>query len=205
MFFQDYCESCGAHDSVLCADCVAMLSQSEIPPPVVLDGITIRAAIGYTGVARSLVLGLKTRRSMAIADELARLTVMRLDLGDWRGLVTWSPTTTGHIRERGYDQARLLATAIARHTASRPIRLLRRVGSQTQTGASRAERLRGPSFVVRPLLRRTKVVEEPILVVDDVVTTGATLRGASLCLAAAGMAHIRCIAVAATPDLMLAR
>ena len=110
-------------------------------------------------------------------------------------VVTWAPTSARRRRRRGYDQAELLARAVAWRLGVPCRRLLRRVDDPRgpQTGRTRAERLAGPTFVAR---RRVRGV---VLVVDDVVTTGATLRAAETALLAGGARSVRSIAAAATP------
>jgi predicted amidophosphoribosyltransferase len=66
-------------------------------------------------------------------------------------------------------------------------------GGTPQTGRSRRERLTGPAFVARRRVRGA------VLVVDDVVTTGATLRAAEAALQQAGARAVHCLAAAATP------
>jgi predicted amidophosphoribosyltransferase len=110
-------------------------------------------------------------------------------------VVTWAPTSNRRARRRGFDQAELLAHAVASELGVPCRRLLRRVSrSRPQTGRSRAERRIGPSFVGR---RQWGAVT--ILVVDDVVTTGATLRAAERALLRAGAAQVLMLAGAATP------
>ena len=87
----------------------------------------------------------------------------------------------------------MLARAVAWRLGVPCRRLLRRTDGPPQTGRTRAERLEGPAFVAR---RRVKGA---VLLVDDVVTTGATLRAADAALRAAGAETVHCIAAAATP------
>jgi len=161
-----------------------------------LREVEIRAATVYDGVVRDLVLVLKRRRSRAVARLLAELVMERLgecvvDVD----VVTWAPTSRKHVRERGHDQARLLATSLSRLLGVHMERSLVREGDRAQRGRSRCDRLDGPQYVASPLVRGRR-----ILVIDDVVTTGATLTSAHECLIARGASRVACVAVAATPE-----
>jgi predicted amidophosphoribosyltransferase len=165
------------------------------PTTIVPGGIT--AALTFDGVARTAILGLKYRNRRAAARVLAEVLVRRLGLrGPGRphyDLVTWAPTSRRRVAERGYDQAELLARAVAAELGVPCRRLLYRVHGAPQMGRTRAERLTGPSYRARPG-RSPRV-----LVVDDVVTTGATLGAAGEALRRAGITDLRLVAVAATP------
>jgi predicted amidophosphoribosyltransferase len=157
------------------------------------DGVV--AAIRYEGVGRDLVTGLKYRNQRRAARLLADLLVQRLGPIDV-DVVTWAPTGADRRAARGFDQAELVARSVARRLGVPCRRLLFRVHGASQTGRSRAERLTGPVFVARPTRRPRRV-----LVVDDVVTTGATLRAAGRALSIAGADHVVLAAVGATPDV----
>lgn len=143
---------------------------------------------------RELVLGLKYGRKRSNARELANIVV---DAIAWEGfacdVVTWAPTTTRHQHERGMDHAELIARHVGVLMALPTKRLLRRVNTVSQTGLDRDERLISPEFVARPLRRCRNV-----LVIDDVVTTGATFRAATSALVAIGALSIICVAPSRT-------
>lgn len=196
MLFDHQCESCGGEGYPLCSACTHRLRTGPTPALTCLREVEIRAATVYDGVARELVLVLKRRRSRAVARLLAELVVERLgecvvDVD----VVTWAPTSRKHVRERGHDQARLLATSLSRLLSVRMERSLVREGDRAQRGRSRRDRLEGPLFAASPLVRGRR-----ILVIDDVVTTGATLTSAHECLVARGASRVACVAVAATPE-----
>jgi predicted amidophosphoribosyltransferase len=157
----------------------------------------IAAAVPFVGVGRAVVTALKYRNQRAIAGPLAEL-VAQLIAGEAVAsalqVVTWAPTSGERRRRRGVDQAELVARRLARQIGLPCRPMLRRLAGDPQTGRSRAERLSGPQFVARPLAPARRV-----LLVDDVVTTGATLRAAAAALQQAGAALVVPVAVAATP------
>lgn len=194
MIFVTTCAGCNQPGKTLCRRCRFSLVTTS---PVFTDG-GVGAAMPFDGVARQAVLGLKYRNRRGVAGQLASVMVKRLLSGRHAtrvDLVTWAPTTAAHIGERGFDQAELLARAVARELGVPCRRLLYRAHGAGQTGRSRSERLHAPAFRARPPRRPTRV-----LLVDDVVTTGATLEAAASALRSAGFADVRCIAAAATPS-----
>lgn len=112
-------------------------------------------------------------------------------LGPARPVVTWVPASVAGRRQRGYDQGRLLARSVSRCTGWPLVDLLRRPGrAGTQRGRGRDERLVGVTFTVR------RPVSGPVLLVDDVTTTGASLSQAAEALRWAGATSVHGLAVA---------
>lgn len=159
------------------------------------------AIIAYEGVGRELLARLKYRDARQAVAPLADALAARLIDG---GLidtsvidtVTWIPTTDRRRRERGFDQAELLARAVARRLGRPCRRLLRRLGDDHQTGRTRSERLGGPSLVA------VGVPPRNVLLIDDVVTTGATVRAAVEVLRSAGAVRVEPWVAAATPSML---
>jgi predicted amidophosphoribosyltransferase len=145
------------------------------------------------------VLGLKYRNRRQVARHLAGLVVNSIVAGgDHRcaDIITWAPTGSLRRHRRGFDQGEVIARLVARQLGLPCRKLLHRTGPErVQTGSSRRERLAGVGFEARPGLEGAHV-----LVIDDVVTTGATLTGARVALVRAGAASVALYAVAATPS-----
>lgn len=161
-----------------------------MPVPTGLDSCS--ALLEYRDGARTLVTGLKYRNQRAalhrLADALAVLVERPPDL------VTWAPTSSRRRRARGFDQAELLARAVSRRLQVSCRRSLQRVSISAQTGQPLATRLAGPQFVPTGL----RVAH--VVVVDDVMTTGATLSAAARALRVAGAVRVDGLVVAHTPS-----
>jgi predicted amidophosphoribosyltransferase len=192
MFLQARCAGCNEPGVDLCRRCRFSLAAT----PAAVGDQGIPAAMPFDGVARQVLLGLKYANRRRVVGRLGELMVQRLGLErDGIDVVTWAPTSRQRARERGFDQAELLARSVARHLGVPCRRLLHRSHGDGQTGRSRADRLVGPAFRAHPGVRGLRV-----LVVDDVVTSGATLVVAGQALADIGAFEVLLAAAAATPE-----
>jgi predicted amidophosphoribosyltransferase len=196
MILQTRCAGCERVGTVLCRSC--RLALAGPPPPVTADGVI--AAVPFVGRARDVVLAMKYRNRRAVAAHLGGLLVNRLLAADIRpgrdvDVVTWAPTARRRRLERGFDQAEAVAQVVGRQLGLPVRRLLERDDpGGPQTGRSRAGRLHGPVVRSRPHCAGRR-----ILVVDDVVTTGSTLRACAAALEAAAARDVVLAAVASTP------
>ena len=189
MFLPATCPGCEAPGGGPCPRCWASLVGR--PVRLQLRGLASMSACSvYDGSIAALVTALKFRGAHRLAPSLA--AALSELAGDPVDVVCWIPSTTPHRRRRGYDQGALLGRATARRLATPARRLLRRGRGPPQLGLNRLERLAGPP------LRARSAVPSRVLVVDDVVTTGASFEAAAQVLRAAGAREVHGVAVAAT-------
>ena len=178
----------------MCAACLRSLRRPRpAPPPPGVDRWV--AAFAYEGVARELVARAKYHDRHAA---LAWLADRMVDAWSAAGapapaLATWAPTAPARRRARGFDHARLLARAVARGMGVRAVPVLTRDNGGAQTDRSLADRRAGPGVAVR------RPVAGRVLLVDDVATTGATLRVCAAALRAAGATEVVALTAARTP------
>ena len=175
---------------VLCDDCLA----TERP------WSAGRSALLYRDNARRIVLALKHGDRMELARpaalwlKQAAAPLLRPDT-----VVAPVPLHWWRLIRRKYNQAALLSAALAREAGLEhcPDLLLRRRNTGSQEGRSRDDRfanLRG-AFLVHPR-RRERIAGRPVLIVDDVMTSGATFAAAATACLAAGASHVDVVALA---------
>jgi predicted amidophosphoribosyltransferase len=197
------CHAPAARGSALCRDCRAALRFLREPGPAAprAAGPTAPAppptwaAVAYEGPARALVTALKFHGAARVADQLAALIVANAPAGLLAGTLVAVPLHPARRRKRGFNQAALLADALAARTGLPRADVLRRGGPDLrQVGRDRSARLRGPPGSIEA----SGCVPAEALLVDDVVTTGATLAAAAAALRAAGSERVAAVAFART-------
>ena len=193
------CAGCGRAAEPVCAACAEGLrSAPHLRVPAGLDGCA--AAFAYEGVAREVVARLKYRNERAAVPWLARAMVATHRDGPGRvhevGFVTWVPASAARRRAMGFDHGELLARAVGRDLRLPAAGVLTREHGGAQTGRSRAQRLAGPGLHAVPQRARGRSV----LLVDDVLTTGATLSKGAAALRRGGAVRVVGLTAAATPE-----
>ena len=190
------CWSCGAPavgGEPLCFPCRRALR--FLPStPVGLGGVEVWAAVAYDGPAASLVKALKFRGATAIAGWMAALIVANAPAGILAGALVPVPLHPARRRTRPFNQAELIAEAIFARTHLPVLDWLRRTGpDHRQVGRGRTARLSGAGPI--EALGRSP---PKALLVDDVVTTGATLAACAGALRNAGADRVAAVTFART-------
>ncbi len=151
----------------------------------------MRAVTLHEGAGRELVHALKYRGRRDVAELLAARAGALWSERAAGGVVVPIPLHRRRERARGYNQSVILAQAIARAIPGLKIEhaLMRRRSTRSQTMLDRAARRLNvaAAFALR---RPAAVIGRAVYLVDDVVTTGATLEAAARALRSAGPASI---------------
>ncbi len=188
---EPYCEVCGfpfehgtASSSTLCAGCLRRTPNFDVA----------RAALRYDGASRRLVLGLKygdrTEGTRTFARWLARSAGQAIKGAE---AVIPVPLHPFRLFRRRYNQAGLMAGALARELGCRfdARSLYRKKPTPSQGGLNRRQRFKNvrSAFDVRKA-RRQAISGSHVILVDDVMTTGATVETCARVLKRAGAARV---------------
>lgn len=193
-----YCYGCGKVGVPLCADCKYDIVDEAFDSCLVCAcptpaGICTEHATTYdrawcvgerSGVLERLIDALKFERVQDAAGPLASLLGDILPVLPATAVVVPVPTIPSHVRQRGYDHTRLMARCLARGRSVRYDDLLARKDSSVQRGRSKKERFeqaRDTFYCTRPADSAAVYI-----LIDDVVTTNATVRFAAAELRRAG-------------------
>jgi predicted amidophosphoribosyltransferase len=210
------CVGCGRPGRLLCPGCLAGLSGRPrllAPDPCPPGLAPSWSVLDYDGAVRAMITGHKEHRLLALGPVLggllARAVAGAVPADGWPLVLVAVPGRPATVRARGHDPARTLARCAARALrragyAATAYPLLRPHGRVAdQVGLTAAERfanldgtLRCDTRAVRTLRARHRAVR--VVVCDDVLTTGATVREAQRALAAGGLPPAAIATIAAT-------
>lgn len=210
------CDAQGGTITNLCDDCARELPRlpnpcvvcgaSEIPRTGLCPACTTRpppvdrtvCALAYASPVDYLVGRLKFQRDLRVVPALAGLLVRSVASGtdaDWLAPV---PIAASRLRRRGFNQALEIARVVSKGTGVRITRVARR-----RRGADTPQSSLGDTSARRANVAHAFEARGPICghvaIVDDVVTTGATVNALARCLKDAGAGRVEVWAVARTP------
>jgi ComF family protein len=203
------CAACGAPDVAVCAGCRSSLT--DLAKAHTIDGggvsLTVWSTLDYSGVVRDVIVALKERNRTDVARALAPALSAALraacaalpppppdvPTGAEAGVELLTlPVSRASARARGYDPVRLLLRCVpGAPIPARPLRLVRQ--PRDQAGLSAGERQANLHNAMRS---RVDLTGRRFLLVDDVLTTGASLREAQRAVVGAGGAVAGAVTVA---------
>lgn len=200
LFFPARCMFCRKYlsydaDAPFCDSCrlyLASLPVHELPIPA---GVC-RYALDYVADIRRAIIAYKFHDKPQYARALGELLVPLTPSPEDVDCITWAPVSALRLAKRGYDQSRLLAEAAGRSLGIPVCPLLRKhrhTRKQSQTPhEKRGENVRG----AYSLAGRSSLVGLRVVLVDDIVTTGATISECCRVLYGAGAREVVCVALA---------
>jgi ComF family protein len=202
------CPGCGQEGTALCEACGRAFRRRLDEPPGLPLGMPATMPPGllqlewcatYSGPVRAAIAAFKYGGERRLATPLAAMLAERWARASAGGdLITWVPVHPTRRRERGFDQAELLARAMAGRLGLPVAGCLERFRRTTaQHGLGQAERAANLSgvFVVATAAQHL-LRDRWVIVVDDILTTGATLSGCAAALLEARAAAVSAIALA---------
>jgi ComF family protein len=190
IFAPHNCLICGKEGKIVCSNCALNVIERKSSTCFLCNKlefdfrtcVTCRKKTKVRGViiashyqnnAKKLVHLLKYRQAREASIYIAELLSEMIDSLSY-DLITSVPAASRRYRQRGFNQASLIALGLARRTGVAYSEVLGRIGNKRQVGTMRKTRLaqvKG-SFYVK---NQSAINGKRILIVDDVVTTGATM------------------------------
>jgi ComF family protein len=213
LLYPPRCALCRRHGDFLCDDCRDGLPRADGDrcPKCWLPwdrhfcascadeplAFTLRAPYRYEGDVRTLVHAFKFGNFSALAPSLALPMVLAIDTVPGPDVIVPVPLSGSHERQRGYNQALLLARGLGPYSTVPVVSALRRVAqgkAQSLTTDARLRRanVRTAFAVAKP----DEIADRHVLLVDDVATTGATLDSCARTLLAAGASKVSAVTFA---------
>lgn len=203
LLYPPRCQICHAlitpREKPVCRRCLDTLPEHDGADPYVEGASRCTATFFYEGNLRESFHRYKFDGLQWYAGQYGRwmAVTVRDKLAGRFDRITWAPVSRKRLKSRGYDQAELLCRALARELGMTPERMLEKhTDNPAQSGMSSAEERRKNARGVYRVTDAERVAGARILLIDDIVTTGATLSECCRVLRAAGAADVVCAALA---------
>lgn len=193
-----------SNNNLLCPACRANLPYTEDGGAQHGDFFRLCiSALYYEDRVREALLRYKFQGSSGYAGTFGRLLAdcIRANLRGQYDLISWVPLSRERLRERGYDQAMLLAQAAALELQDVAVSTLDKVrNAEKQSGVGSAEKRRANISGAYRVADAELIQGRRILLIDDIVTTGATLSECARTLLEGGASQVVCATVARGRD-----
>jgi predicted amidophosphoribosyltransferase len=192
------CAACGRGcrpEALACTRCARRLAGADPVTGAGPAGVDRAwSSAPHEGVARDLVTALKFRRLLPVATLMADRIQWLAPADLLSGTIVPVPTAPLRTFSRGFDPAAEIATALASRTGLPLSACLARRGGGRQLGRRRSQRIGHP-----PLISTRSEVPRGVLLIDDVLTTGATLSSCARALRSAGAIRVAAITFTRRP------
>ena len=205
LLFPPKCVFCGRFlkkgETNICKTCEKELPYTE-GAGVTLSGDFFDVCIAplyYRDNVRKSILKFKFRGAIGYADCYAKLLAgcIEKELSGKYDMITWVPISDERMKTRGYDQAMLLAFATALELGNVAVETLKKTADNpAQSTLEGIEKRRANVMDAYEVVDRELISGKRILLIDDVVTTGATLSECARTLLMAGAEGVVCAALA---------
>ena len=196
-----FCGKPGVHG--VCSECEKALPYCKTPLHERAEIGACLAPLKYEGIVREALLNYKFHASQSrctgFGDVLAQAAAEHF--GGEFDIVTYVPVSKKRKQERGYDQSYLLARETCRHWSVAPETLLQKTKDNVaQSSLSSREERQKNVVGAYVAVNEDKIKGQRILLIDDILTTGATLREAARVLREAGAEKVICATLAAADE-----
>lgn len=154
----------------------------------------------YEGNVRRSLLRFKFYNARSYGVSYGRILAMRLqrEYPDGFDMLTWVPVSRLRKLRRGYDQVELLAKAVGRELGLSPVPTLKKIrNNRPQSRLKDPAARRANVLCAYRLLEGAAVKGQRVLLLDDILTTGATAGECARVLLSAGAKEVHCAAMAA--------
>jgi len=194
ILFPKVCINCKREGKYICDKCKVFISEAE---PMIYTGECLDGLISvwdYEGLIKELIQMIKYQ---GVTDAIKEL-ISLIDIKVYSPYIIYVPMYIKKEKRRGFNQAEIIARELAKKSEARPISLLEKVvDTQDQTKLNKKERLENvkASFAIN---RNVEGIDN-VLLVDDVFTTGATIRECCKVLKKAGIKKVWGFTLARTP------
>ncbi|MEF9971259.1 MAG: phosphoribosyltransferase family protein [Oscillospiraceae bacterium] len=188
----------------MCKKCISEISRTRKGSPRSGDFFSCCVSpLYYEKEVRSSILRFKFNDASAYADIYGELIAdcVRENLAGRYDIITWVPLSAKRLKKRGYDQAMLLALSAALKMNDVAVELLiKHTDVPAQSGVGSEERRRANISGVYKVRDEDLVRGKRILLIDDIITTGATLSECAKTLKLSGAEEIICATLAQTRE-----
>ena len=206
LVFPERCPYCGClieAERIACPSCAEILRQKHIPLSSGVSGYRCVASFVYSGKVRRMIIRMKFRDRTQYIPQIAKITAADI-IAVFNGIsfdcITYVPMHPKDKKKRGYNQSELLAKALSKELSVPCLDTLEKVKKtkkqHTLTYSQRRKNLSGAFKVTQD----ADISGKSILIVDDIITSGATLSTCCKALNRAKPKMICCATIASAKN-----